>query len=261
MFEPFYPQKVPQCRFFRYRQYLRPSDKDPKYVAVAEAILTGRIRNRWIDAHNKRFIADSRIIKDIRANLLLGWLHTNFPDLRIIVLFRHPCAVARSKLKLGWGTHLDEFLAQPELMADHLNKFESLLRSAETDFEKHILLWCVEHYVPLRQFAPGEIYFAFYERLCAQPEAEFKKIFDFLGLESSTADTNILGRPSAMSQKSSAIFSGESLIDTWRKEISREQVQRAIEILSAFGLAHIYTDDLMPLSDSPILNPAGSGHR
>src|SRR5579872_5089703 len=47
MFEPFYPEKVPLCRPFRYRQYLRPTDSNTTYLTVGQTILSGKIRNAF----------------------------------------------------------------------------------------------------------------------------------------------------------------------------------------------------------------------
>ena len=255
LFEPFHPYKVPLCRPFRYRQYIRPTDLNERYLSVARRILSGKVRNGWIDQQNKCFIARKRLIKDIRANLLLKWLHTQFPNVKIVLLMRHPCAVASSKLKSGWGTHLDEFLSQPELMTDHLEPFEEILRSAQTDFEKHIVSWCVENFVPLRQFGSGEVYVAFYENLCVNPESEFRAMFASLGLQLEPDYFNAFSRPSAMSRKTSAIKKGLSLVKTWENEISSSNIERATEILNLFGLSRIYGRDPMPLIKSGDIAP------
>jgi hypothetical protein len=101
--EPFNPNRVRLVRAFQYKQYLRPENREPRYLEPAKAVLSGRMRNRWTDTANKKIFARKRLIKDIRANLLLKWIHSNFPGIPIILLFRHPCAVANSWMKLGWG--------------------------------------------------------------------------------------------------------------------------------------------------------------
>lgn len=246
LFEPFYPQKVELVRHFRYRQYLRPDNDDPAYVAPARAILTGRVRNRWIDRENRKLWAQKRLIKDIRANLLLRWMHARFPGMRTILIFRHPCAVANSKLKLRWSTHLSEFLEQPELMEDFLSPVRAEMAAARTDFEKHIFLWCVENYVPLKQFRPGELHLAFYEPFCQDPRAETERLFSFLGRNVDEQIQCHLRTPSTMVRAGSAILSGGSLTESWRKDISNDQIKRCTEILHLFGLDRIYTEDSLP---------------
>ena len=250
MFEPFNNRLVNACKGFRDRQYLRPEDQDRRFLDVAQAVLAGRIRDLWVDAHNRKLIARHRFVKEIRVNLLLGWLHTHFPAMSFVLLLRHPCAVASSKIKMGWGTHLDEFLSQPELMEDHLAPFEDLLRTARDDFERHILLWCVETYVPLRQFRKNEIHVVFYETLCMQSEIEVRRLFAFLNLRVDVRVAATIKRPSAASRPLSAIKTGQSLTEGWRSHITNKQIDWAVSILRRFRLDRIY-------AEGPSPDPAG----
>lgn len=246
MFEPFEPNKVTICRKFRYRQYLRPDNQDLHFITPAKAILSGNVKSAWIDAQNKAFISNKRLIKDIRANLLLKWIHTNFPGFPIILILRHPCAVANSKLKLNWGTHLEEFLSQDALMNDFLDPFRKPIEEARGTFDKHIFLWCIENYVPLKQFSEGELHLIFYENLCQSPKQELDDLFSFLGKHYDESIFCKLRNVSATIQKDSAIIAGNSLVDGWRKNITSRQIKRAIEILNLFGLDSIYSENSMP---------------
>ena len=40
----------------------------------------------------------------------------------------------------------------------------------------------------------------------------------------------------------------EERVAGWTREISRDRIARSVEILSAFGLDHLYADGPMPLS-------------
>lgn len=247
MFEPFHSEKVGQVRHFRYRQYIRPENQEAKFVGPVKAILSGRVRNSWVDILNKKIYVKKRLVKDIRSNHFLKWIKTCFPEIPIILLLRHPCAVAYSKLKLGWETHLDEFLAQDDLMEDYLHPFRSEIEKARTLYEKHIFMWCIENYVPLKQFSDGEIHLAFYENFCMKPELEVEKLFTFLK-ENYTEDVfSTMELPSAFTRKESAIRQGESLIESWKKHLSHEQIQRAVEILGLFGLHNLYSYEAPPL--------------
>lgn len=250
IFEPFHPHKVGICKRFRYRQYLRPDNRDLQFTEPVKAILAGRVRNRWTDSQNRRFLCKKRLVKDIRANHLLKWIQVNFPGVPIILLLRHPCAVANSKLQLNWETHLEEFLAQRELMEDFLNPFRKEIEQARSTFEKHVFMWCIENYVPLNQFKRGEIHLAFYENFCETPRQEIDRLFSFLGEKFDERIFQNLSEPSSQSRKNSAIFTGESLIDSWRKHVNKEQLERALEILSLFGLNRIYSRDSIPNMDA-----------
>lgn len=247
IFEPFFPDRVDLCRNVKPIQYLRPDDRDPYYLEAATVILSGKIKNQWTDQYHRSFISGKRLVKDIRANLLLKWIHTNFPEIPIVLLLRHPCAVAKSQLRgKHWDADLDLFLSQEDLMEDFLAPFAHHLEGAQSDFERHVFRWCIQNYVPLKQFKQGEIHLAFYENFCETPEQEIDRLFAFLGRGYDDAVFSKLQKPSPVTRQDSAVVSGSSLIDSWREQISAEQIERAVEILSLFGLDRIYSHDSMP---------------
>jgi len=246
VFEPFHPGKVAICEGFRHKQYLRPDDRREEYLEPARRVLTGGLRNFWTDRFNRKFVARRRLIKDIRANLLLGWMHANFPEMPIVLLLRHPCAVAASRLALGWRDNLSGTMEQEELVEDFLGPVEAEVRAARDDFERHVFLWCIENYVPLRQFRPGEIHLAFYENFLARPEDEVRRLLTFLSESFDGHVYRALRRPSPLSRK------GESpSMDAWRRSVTDSRLERAIEILALFGLDDVYGAEALP-------NPSGT---
>jgi sulfotransferase family protein len=247
MFEPFNPYKVRAVAHFRYRQYLRPDNDDERYLGPARRILTGRIACDWIDQFNRAVVSRSRIIKEIRVNLMLKWLKRHFPEIRLVMMMRHPCADANSRLHLGWQSHLDELLAQDDLVRDHLAPFVEPMRAAATQFERHVFLWCAENYVPLRQLESGDVHLMFYENLCESPKREVEKLFAFLEKPVTPAVFKRLSQPSELAREESAVVRGASLVDGWRKSVEPSQARRALEILALFGLDAIYSlDTSMP---------------
>lgn len=251
IFEPFYPARVGLVKSFRQKQYLRPEDQREELLEPARRVLSGRIRNGWTDRFNRRFVYDRRLVKDVRANLFLKWLHVNFPEVPLVLLLRHPCAVAASRARLGWrGSLVETYLSQPELVEDFLEPFAGEIRNIKTDFERYIFNWCIENYVPLRQFRRGEIHLAFYENFCETPRDEVERLFSFLGKEFDETIFESLKRPSPLSRRESAVTLGERSVESWTKHISEEQVEKAVEILGIFGLDGIYSRDLMPDTDA-----------
>jgi hypothetical protein len=240
IFEPFYPDKVSLCKNFRRKQYLRPEDRREEFLEPARKILSGDVRNGWTDRFNRKLVVRGRLIKDIRANLLLGWLRTNFPEMPLVLMLRHPCAVTVSRLGLGWKDILDETMDQEELVEDHLSPFEAEIRNARSPFEQSIFLWCIENYVPLRQLAHSEFHLVFYENLCTDPEREIRRLHSFIGKDLDEDIYRNVGRPSHLSRPESAAVLGERPVDSWVNSVETAQVERAVEILSLFGLDHVY---------------------
>jgi len=164
---------------------------------------------------------------------MLKWNKNQFPEIKIILLLRHHGAVANSRIKLNWEDHLDILLSQEELMEDFLNPFKKDILGAKTIFEKNIFLWCIENYVPLKQFSRNE-----------------DKLFKFLGKNYDQSIYRVLKKPSPEVRKESALISGGSIIDKWKENITKEQLERAIDILSLFELDSIYSTDSMPNVDN-----------
>ncbi len=246
VFEPFYPDKVSICKDFRRKQYLRLEDRREEYLRPARTILSGGLRNGWADRFNRKHVARRRLIKDIRANLLLGWMRANFPGMPQILLLRHPCAVTDSRLKLGWRDILDDTMEQQDLVEDFLQPLEEEIRNANTPFERSVFLWCIENYVPLRQLEPDSIHIAFYELLCTRPEDEVLRLFAFLGKDFDDELYRNMKRPSSLSRRNSAIVLGERPVDSWTRAVSDARRERAVEILSLFGLDRIYGESALP---------------
>jgi len=249
MFEPFHPKKVELIHDWKYFQYLRIDEKNPKYILPMKAILSGNVHNRWVDKYNKKLLSQYRLIKSIHSHLFLYWMKQNFPGVPIIFLLRHPCAVANSRMYLTkewFKPNINVYLQQNQLIEDYLFKFKEKIKAATSDFEKYIFKWCIENYVPIRQFKDNEVLITFYENLCLHPQVELKRIFSFIG-RSYNGNLEIFDKPSKMSMRSSAINSRTDLMSSWRINIDQDQVQKAVEILEHFGLDQIYNEDDLPL--------------
>ena len=238
----FQPRVVGPFGHFRTKQYLRPDDQREEFLKPARRALTGGLRDPWTDRFNGRIVARRRLIKDIRATLLLGWMRANFPGMPIILLLRHPCAVVISRLALGWRDNLSETMEQRELVEDFLLPMEAEIRAAKDDFERHLFLWCIDNYVPLKQFRPQEVHLTFYENLLARPGAELQSLFDFLGDDFDYRVYRRMRRPSLLGRKNTPSPSTEG----WRTRVSAHQLERTMEILRLFSLDQLYTEGTMP---------------
>jgi hypothetical protein len=189
----------------------------------------------------------------VRANLFLKWLHGLFPEMPIVLLLRHPCAVAASRLRYDWHDDLNDFLEQDELIADLLSPFRDRMARVTDPFEKHIWRWCVENWVPLRQCAPGDIHLAFYEDFRHDPERAIGALFTFLRQPVRDSVFDRLNIPSRMAWKSaSEEATASKLGESWRRVITPAQLRQARDILELFGLHGIYGDDMLPNKEAAL---------
>jgi hypothetical protein len=241
--------------------YLRPDGDYPEHFLAMRAVLTGRVRSRWTERFNRRLFADGRLVKEIRANLLLGWLQHNFPGMPLVLLLRHPCAVAASFVREGWRGRLDELLVQPDLCAAHLTaeQLDVLSRLARGSlFERALGLWCVETRVALREVRQGA-YVLCYEQLLWSPEYALASLLDWLG-RGADLDRVLarVGRDSATTRGARVL--SLTRISGWRREITDYQLQTALAVLRVFNLDGLYGEHPLPSTREglqPWLGPDG----
>ena len=259
MFEPFHPRLVKGMEHFALNQYLRPDDTDSKYTNTMYSAFSGRFRNERVDSRNLRLVFYcGLLIKDIFANLLIGWVNNHLPEVKKVFIIRNPFAVALSKRRMKnsiWMTEPREFLKQKALCDDHIQPFEDVIASVGSDYvERQVMIWAIIHYVPFKQLSRNGIYILFYEELYSRPEEELLRLFSYLGGDGSTrVDRRLISRvrsPSRTAGKVSNIVRGDSPIAAWKSQLSAEQIDKGLKILERFGLQQIYGTDLMPTKEA-----------
>jgi len=177
----------------------------------------------------------------------------------IVFLLRHPCAVAHSRLYQRWDDGYDDLLRQDVLVEDFLSPFVPNMRQAQTDFEKHIFLWCIENFVPLQQLRRGDALAIFYEDLCIAPEQELARLAQFLKIRFEDDVVARMQKPSSQSRKrASPIALGKDPIFSWQHHVTADMLTRATDILKLFGLDRVYGKDAAPLIGADALLQTGS---
>jgi hypothetical protein len=248
MFEPFNPRKVKAYARYHYFQYMRPEASDEVLRAYCQSLFAGAVRHPWIDREMAVLRPRFRLVKDIRANLMLAWIHREFPEVPMLLVLRHPCAVVASRLRLGWATDTDiaSFRQQPALIADHLEGRMKLVDLAQSDEEKHAVIWCISNLVPLAQFGSGGLATLHYEALCTRPLEELGRVATELGLPRPAPNDEFLRSPSMTTRPGSAIVAGHDRVSSWTRILSARQVRKVLDVVDGFGLSHLYGESTMP---------------
>jgi hypothetical protein len=211
-------------------------------------ILNGKLSSLWIDQLNHRSICQRRLLKEIRANLFLGWLIRHFPGLNVVFLIRHPCAYAVSRVRQGFDVDsvLLDMVSQPELVEDFLEPHLPLLHGLTSPFEKHVFQWCVEQAVPLKTLRTMDVLPVFYEEICVLPEQTFRTISEHIGNTSGAILDLDYDRMSSTAQPWSSRGLGEERATSWRKHIGSADRERAMTILKHFELYGLYDEGPWP---------------
>lgn len=250
LFEPLRASEEPSIAGMPHGLYLRPDDPSPEWRRPVENILRGRVRNRWTDHQNHVLVARRRLVKEIRANPLLPWLATQFPDVRLVWLVRHPLAVAASARSLGWDTHLDELVRQPDLVADHLEPLLPVIEAVDGPIERLVAQWCIENLVPFRMLAPAQVHLVFYEELVDRPIEVAADLLRSIGQEPDDAVRAAVERPSKLARVESAVVQGGDLLSGWQRSLSQDEITAAADLVAAMGLGDVYGRDPRPDADA-----------
>ncbi len=99
----------------------------------------------------------------------------------------------------------------------------------------------------LKQINKKRIHVCFYENFVTQPQKEVDKLFQYLGKNYTQNVFKKMKIPSAEVREKSAILTGDNIIEKWKKEVTSNQIQQAIDILSIFELDKIYSEEPEPI--------------
>lgn len=256
LFEPFHPSIVERVGFLRDQHYAAPEEDFPELQAVCRDLFAGWMTHWRVDRDTAMGIYRGLLIKDIFANLLAAWAIDRFPRVRPVLLVRNPFAVGLSKRKAPtghWAERPAELLEQASLVRDHLGPFSETLQRVdrEGDFlQRQIAIWSAIHYVPFRQFRDRGLTVVFYEDFLADPVGATRRLIERLSLsdhfDSSRLNEDYIGKPTFVSGPGSNLILGKSPLDSWKDELSSEEIAAGWDILAEFGLDELYTKQGRP---------------
>jgi hypothetical protein len=233
IFEPFHSERLHFLRDWMPRQYIYRYNSDIERLRKARRIIDGQIHSMWTDKLGSAFFPTKRLIKDVRANLLLGWLKQNFPQLKLVFLIRHPIRVALSRMRLGWDVDLRILFDQNEVMFRHFGRDQEFLASIRDPFLQQVAFWLIENLVALRELEVGEMLFIRYEDLLVSPMDHLRRLFCYLETESPANLDPLVDSPSITSWTDRS---------SYNSGLTKSQIENAMRMLGRFGLDRIYPE-------------------
>jgi hypothetical protein len=133
-----------------------PRPGDPAVDDVVAA-LAGRLRGPWVDQLNHAHLERRRVVKDVRALAVAGEVRVRVPATPVVVLVRHPLAVARSAVELGWTGDAD----------------------LEAGLGCEVDAWCELHAAALADPRLEDAWFVSYEALREDPRATLRGVLEY----------------------------------------------------------------------------------
>lgn len=244
LFEPFHPSRgIAELGRLRYT-YLSPTQKNKSLTRLIENVIRGKIRRPWIEQLNTpgTFTYNRRLIKVVRATLLLPWLSNYFPECRFILLIRHPAAVIRSQLKGNWELSSKRLRSQMSL-AETINlKLFDQFGWPTSGFASNLVFWAIENHVAYKHAKKHGCLIVRYEDLCLNTAGELSRMENYLGLEFPSDVLKNIDTPSWSSSNKIAGMSMQEKANGWRQKTSNTDIQLIREVLSATELDELYPD-------------------
>ena len=253
MLEPFNCDRAHVAGPFARLMHIAPDDPAPEQADAAAAIMTGRVREPWIDRLARPGRYSRRLVKDVSAHLFLGWLARRFPGAQLVLLVRHPLSVAlsqRARPHEPRPRSTRDLLAQERLCDTHLADQLAVLEAAEPGLEADLCIWAAQLRVALRELSSDSVHVAFYEALRLDPERSVAELL--VALDAAVPGTGAgeslqvaLRTPSPTTRPDSPVRRGGGL-EEWRDALAPSDRRRARRILEAFGLDALYGDGVLP---------------
>jgi hypothetical protein len=262
--EPLYLPNSPEARAanFGWRTVLSPEVEDPQAQAFFSDVLSGRVPHgpRWHYRADSPFgrlweqaTRDRLVVKFCRAGRLLHWLCNRFVVRGTVMIIRHPCAVLASQLEHGgWDAeHLDHPVESSDAFGqvppEVRERFSGIFDGVTTRLEVMATVWCLDYYLPLVEHSHGENpwHLVTYERLVLDGRSEMKRVLSSVGAEMTGPIHEQLDEAATYASEDLALRDKQRQLSKWQDRLTQQQVDRVLEIVSAFGL-DFYTEDLEP---------------
>lgn len=218
---------------------------------LRRAVVHQRLAARNISRYWRQRGYEQRIVKFVRANMMLSWLQRSF-DARIVYLVRHPAAVVLSQLRAAKSWHpreaIDIYRQDERWMATLDEPTAALLRSPIDYIEACALQWCVEVSTALKQARESGITVVFYEELMEYGRPEWERILSALGLHSIPNDDLVM-MPSQQAWGDKA--NNAALIrryESWMQQGDKDVIARVQNILDATSMDLYRVSEPLPLN-------------
>jgi len=296
VFEPLHPDAVRGVREYA-NLYLVPGDSNPALRSFLEKTIAGNLHSIWtrLRARPDRLLPplqiifskegagrtkaeyvrtwqrwrqyqkirqQPKVIKFIRANLLIEWILQEF-DCKACYVDRHPCAVLSSVVQRHgneWELAvmqklLHRYLTQDNLVGSRLVNKVDFLNSLDSMAGIHTAIWCIENAHIIASDMHDGLALACYEHLIVRKNSAWPELVHQLGL-TNVPGPDLLSRPSqqarySMDEHTSAI----EQVSTWETKLDASDKTEVQRVLDVFEVDFYSTEDVLPSGESK----AGSG--
>jgi hypothetical protein len=220
--------------------------------SVKDLFRMGRDWWKFLQAKRKSQLP---LIKDPFAVFSSQWFSSCL-GCQVVIIVRHPAAVASSLVKLDWEFDFQDLLDQPLLMRDWLEPFrgemEQLLARGTDLIAQSCLLWRMvyQSVIELRSRFPQLIIIR-HEEFSLDPVRQFEQLYGQLGIEFTpavqeaiiTASSEKNPRETSASSVHSVRIDSQASISSWQNRLSERDVERVFQLTSDVASFFYSTED------------------
>lgn len=228
--------------------HAEPGDPLGHDGTIIDRAISGSLQSVWSNQLNQERRPIRRVTKDVRTLPVLPWIAERHRSTPIVLLVRHPVAVAHSLFELGWTLNA-ETLLDPDAMS---NDPELALELRHQAMAQEITLWAAQHHWAMSHPATQGVHVIFYEHLQRDPLGELDRLAAYLrGFHEVwttwSPDPSSIDRPSPTTYPDG---SAERRIATshWSDQLDDRQRAVVTAILASRGLDGLYGTDPEPLT-------------
>jgi hypothetical protein len=176
------------------------------------------------------------LLKDPFAVFSAPWFAERL-GCQVVLMVRHPAAVASSLKRLNWSFDFGDLTSQPHLMRDWLETYRSQMETitGEDLIAQSCLLWSMIYHVvgDYRDHIP-DLHVVRHEDLSLDPVEGYRTLYASLGLKfTSTAQKSIVKSSSSQNPPETSISSvhatkidSRSSLSNWKRRLTSDEIAR-----------------------------------
>ena len=264
----------------KYRfQYISPANEDEylrafrdmlalRYHALAEVRATRsvgdvlRMAKYWSSFVRGRLKQKRPLLDDPYAVFSGDWLASRL-GCHVVVVVRHPAAIASSRKRLGWKLDFAELLNQRPLVNDWLHPFSDemeAMRGSSDVISESALLWRMIHHVVAGYRARNRLVRVVrHEDLSLEPVSEFARLYTHLELpftdeveraviRSATGPQDQRAHAWSLSRKGISRtgfrpMDSRANVSAWKEQLTRPEIERVRELTQPVAKEYYADDD------------------
>lgn len=192
------------------------------------------------------------LIKDPFALFSSAWFAQKL-NCQVVITVRHPAGFTSSLKRLNWNFDFGNFLNQPLLIRDHLEKDKDAMQAVDKNdiVTQGALLWkLIYRFVHLSGNLIPNLNILRHEDISLDPVTGFQNLYQKLGLDfTENVKTKILNsssseNPNKLSKNKthSVNLDSKANLDNWKKILTQEEISKIRNITEEVS-HHFYNDD------------------